>query len=294
MTTCRPRARLAAALACALLPAAARAVSPLPAAAANAGPAATGPAPSAEPVETPIAVPPLVPTGLLVAWKPTLLSVRVDSGSGATFGSDRLQAERGLLRYTFAFSEALPLVARAEVEGGRFQTDQERSTYGSNGSDLTVRALAGAGARLTSGLTLLVAAGALTRYQHGYANGGAPTVGVLGVVSNFELSLRLFPAVTLSLFGEGAIAPVAYDAQANLGKLNDSSELRGRLQLSFDLSRNLALDVGYDFTRWNMGFSQSTITGNASPDRAFFVDQREYALTLGLRLQHSGEDAGGR
>lgn len=292
MTTCRPHARLAAALACALLPAASLAqVAPGPAAAQLAAPAlATEPAapatpPAAEPVETPIAVPPLVPTGLLVAWKPTLLSVRVDSGAGATFGSDRVQAERGLLRYTFAFSEALPLVARAELEGGRFQTDQDRSTYGSNGSDATVRALAGAAARITPGFTLFVAAGALTRYQHGYANGGAPTVGVLGAVSNFELEFRLFPVVTLSLFGEGAIAPVAYDAQANLGKLSDSSELRGRLQVSFDLSRNLALDVGYDFTRWSMGFSQSTITGNAAPDRAFFVDQREYALTLGLRLQ---------
>jgi len=35
-----------------------------------------------EPREIPIVVPTPIPVGFLVAWKPTLLSVRVDSGAG--------------------------------------------------------------------------------------------------------------------------------------------------------------------------------------------------------------------
>ncbi len=70
----------------------------------------------------------------------------------------------------------------------------------------------------------------------------------------------------------------------NLGTLSDSSELRGRIQISVDLAPHTAVDVGYDFTRWHADFSRSTITGNAAPDRAFLVDQREYALTVGLRF----------
>jgi hypothetical protein len=237
-----------------------------------------------EPAETPIAVPALLPTGLLVAWKPTFLSVRVDSGSGATFGSDKFQPLRLLVRYTFAFSEEVPFVGRVEAEGGRFQTDQDRATYGSDGYDFTVRALAGAATRITPGFTVFASAGLLSRYQNGNANGGAPTVGVFGAVSNFELEFRVYPAITLSLFAEGAIAPFAYKTQANLGTLSDSSELRGRIQLSFDLAPHTALDVGYDFTRWHSDFSRSTITGNPTPDRAFLVDQREYALTVGLRF----------
>ena len=238
-----------------------------------------------EPPETPIAVPALLPTGLLIAWKPSILSVRVDSGSGATFGSDKFQPLRLLARYTFAFSEQVPFVGRVEAEGGRFQTDHDRATtYGSDGYDFTVRALAGAATRITPGFTVFASAGVLNRYQHGYAKGGAPTVGVFGAVSNFELEFRVYPIITLSLFAEGAIAPFAYATQANLGTLSDSSELRGRIQLSFDLAPNTAFDVGYDFTRWHSDFSRSTITGNPAPDRAFLVDQREYALTVGLRF----------
>jgi hypothetical protein len=235
--------------------------------------------------ETPIMVPPLTPTGFLLAWKPMLLTVRVDNGSGATFGSDKLQALRFLGRYTFAFSQRTPFVGRVELEGGEFRTDAEKGTFGSNGYDLTLRALAGASTRISPGFTVLASAGLITRYQHGFANGGAPTVGLVGVVSNMELEFLLAPNITLSIFGEGAITPYSYNAQFNIGKLSDASELRGRLQLSFDLSSNTAIDVGYDFTRWYAGFSQSTITGNLNPDRAFLVEQRESAVTLGLRLR---------
>ena len=213
-----------------------------------------------------------------------LLTVRVDNGVGTTFGSDKLQGLRALARYTFPVNEAWPFVGRVELEGGQFTTDQERSTFGSYGWDFTLRALAGAATRITPGFTVFASAGLITRYQHGYARGGAPTVGLAGVVSNMEFEFRLLPVVTLALFAEGAITPYAYNTQINLGTLSDASELRGRIQLSFDLARHTALDVGYDFTRWHGGFSQSTITGNTSPDRAFLVEQREYALTIGIRF----------
>src|SRR5207244_11791757 len=79
----------------------------------------------APPVDTqgvPIEVPDPTPTGLLIAWKPALLSVRVDSGSGAKFGSDSLQPFRGLARYTMRLAEDKPYFGRFEVEGGRFET----------------------------------------------------------------------------------------------------------------------------------------------------------------------------
>jgi hypothetical protein len=213
-----------------------------------------------------------------------ILSVRVDTGRGYAFGSDKLQALRFLGRYTFAFSDNVPFVGRVELEGGQFQTDQQNNTFGSNGYDFTLRGLAGAATRITPGFTVFASAGFITRYQHGYANGGAPTVGLFGAVSNMELEFRLFPIITLSLFAEGAITPYSYSAQVNLGQLSDASEFRARVQLSFDLASHTALDLGYDFTRWHAGFSESTITGNANPDRAFFVEQREYALTVGLRF----------
>jgi hypothetical protein len=238
-----------------------------------------------DPAETPIPVPPLTPTGFLVAWKPMLLTVRVDNGSGATFGSDKLQALRFLGRYTFALSKRAPFVGRVELEGGEFRTDAQNGTFGSNGYDFTLRGLAGAATRISPGFTVLASGGLITRYQHGYASGGAPTVGLVGVVSNIELEFMLWPYITLSLFAEGAITPYSYNAQVNLGRLSDASELRGRVQLSFDLSPNTAIDVGYDFTRWYSGFSQSTITGNLNPDRAFFVEQLESAVTVGLRLR---------
>jgi hypothetical protein len=248
-------------------------------------PKAAGQPAESDPSETLIMVPPLTPTGFLLAWKPMLLTVRVDNGTGATFGSDKLQALRFLGRYTFAFSQRAPFVGRVELEGGEFRTDAEKGTFGSNGYDFTLRGLAGASTRISPGFTVLASAGLITRYQHGYANGGAPTIGLVGVVSNMELEFLLWPNITLSIFGEGAITPYSYNAQFNLGRLADASELRGRVQVSFDLSPNTAIDVGYDFTRWYAGFSQSTITGNLNPDRAFFVEQRESAMTLGLRLR---------
>ena len=56
-----------------------------------------------EPAETPIVVPSPIPVGFLVAWKPTLLSIRIDSGQGAQFGSDKFQPLRILGRYTTTF-----------------------------------------------------------------------------------------------------------------------------------------------------------------------------------------------
>ena len=66
-----------------------------------------------------IEVPDPTPTGLLIAWKPALLSVRVDSGSGSRFGSDSLQPLRGLARYTTRLGQDKPYFARFELEGGR-------------------------------------------------------------------------------------------------------------------------------------------------------------------------------
>ncbi|GAC1595376.1 MAG: hypothetical protein NVS4B10_03780 [Myxococcales bacterium] len=241
--------------------------------------------PSESRSETPIPVPPLTPTGFLLAWKPMLLTVRVDNGRGATFGSDKLQALRLLARATYAFSERAPFVGRVELEGGEFRTDAEEGTFGSNGYDFTLRGLAGAATRISPGFTVLASAGLITRYQHGYASGGAPTVGLAGAVSNMELEFLLWPNITLSLFAEGAITPLAYNAQVNLGRLADASELRGRAQLSFDLAPNSAIDFGFDLTRWHASFSQSTITGNLNPDRAFLVDQIESAVTIGVRLR---------
>src|SRR5256886_16089706 len=73
----------------------------------------------------PIEVPDPTPVGLLIAWKPALLSVRVDSGSGSRFGSDSLQPLRGLLRYTTRLGQDKPFFGRFELEGGRFQTDNQ-------------------------------------------------------------------------------------------------------------------------------------------------------------------------
>src|SRR5207253_94303 len=56
--------------------------------------------PAEEPAETPISVPEPIPHGFLVAWKPMILSVRIDSGVGTRFGSDKFQPFRGLIRYT--------------------------------------------------------------------------------------------------------------------------------------------------------------------------------------------------
>ncbi len=234
--------------------------------------------------ETPIVVPSPVPTGILIAWKPTLLSVRIDTGAGGDkFGSDKLQALRGLARYTFLFDPDIPFVGRVELEGGQFKSDSQYAFAGSTGTDFTLRAMVGAATRITSRFTVFASVGAITRYQYGRASGGAPTIGVLGVLSNMELEFRLLPQLTLSLFAEAALAPIPYAAERDLGILSDASELRARLQFSLDLTRDVALDVGYDFTRWHTSLSGSTILGNSLPNQALLIEDRENALTLGVR-----------
>src|SRR5205823_4186712 len=103
--------------------------------------------------EVPIEVPDPTPTGLLVAWKPAILSVRVDSGQGTRFGSDSLQPLRGLVRYTLRIIKDKPFFGRVEVEGGRFETQNQG--LGSSGVDWTARVLVGAATRISSGVVLI-------------------------------------------------------------------------------------------------------------------------------------------
>ena len=106
--------------------------------------------PIGEPAETPITVPSPIPVGFLLAWKPMLLSVRVDTGAGAQFGSDKVMLLRGLFRWTTTmFGEKL--MARAEIEGGQFQSDTQGTATGSNGADVTARALVGTATRISPG-----------------------------------------------------------------------------------------------------------------------------------------------
>jgi hypothetical protein len=233
--------------------------------------------------EIPIEVPDPTPTGLIVAWKPAVFSLRVDTGKGGQFGSDNFEPLRGLARYTFQLAENKPYFGRVEVEGGRFETD-DQSGLGASGADVTARLLAGAATRITSGVIVIASAGLLTRYQWGRAQGGAPTIGNWGVVTNIELDVRVFPTVTLSAFVEGAIAPFPYVAQSNLGDLSDADEVRARLQVSIDLNRSTAVEVGYDFTRWHASFSNSTILPN-NPGGALLIETREHAATIGLRFK---------
>jgi len=219
--------------------------------------------PSPEVREIPIEVPDPTPVGLLLAWKPALLSVRVDSGTGAKFGSDSLQPLRGLARYTFRIREDKPFFGRVEVEGGRFETDNQ-----------------GLG---STGVVLVASAGAITRYEVGRSANGAPTIGVFGLDSNIELSYRIFPTVTVSGYLEGAITPYPYLAQSNLGDLSDADEVRVRFQVSFDVSRSASMDLGYDFTRWHAVFTNASIL--PTTDRALIVETREHAATFGLRLR---------
>src|SRR5207237_6259469 len=74
--------------------------------------------PPPEVPETPIEIPDPTPVGLLVAWKPSLLSVRLDTGKGSQFGSDKLQPLRFLGRYTAQFAPTKPYFGRIELEGG--------------------------------------------------------------------------------------------------------------------------------------------------------------------------------
>jgi hypothetical protein len=232
--------------------------------------------------EIPIDVPDPTPTGLLIAWKPAILSVRLDQGRGGSpFGSETLQPARVLGRFTFQLLENKPFFGRVEAEGGRFDTSQ--AALGSSGADVTGRLLAGAATRITSGVLLIAGAGLLTRYEWGRPTGGAPTIGMFGVASNLELDVRIVPAISVSAFVEGAIAPFPYLAQSNLGDLADSSEIRGRLQFSYDVSPLVAIDVGYDFTRWHASFTNSTILGTT--DRALFIESRDHAATLGVRFK---------
>src|ERR1041384_7998331 len=229
-------------------------------------------------------VPSAIPVGFLVAWKPSILSVRVDSGAGSEFGSDKFQPLRGLFRYTTtAYGERL--LARAEVEGGRFQSDTQGARIGTDGVDFTLRLLGGVAARITTGFTMTASAGFITRYQVGSkADTGAPRIGIFGVTSNMEAEYRIAPLVTISGYVEGGLTPFPYLAQKDLGLLSDASEFRIRLQLSFDLGTNTALDVGYDFTRWHASFDESKIIDPAQPaNQALLMEAREHAITIGVR-----------
>jgi hypothetical protein len=236
------------------------------------------------PREIPISVPSPIPVGFLVAWKPALVSVRVDSGAGAQFGSDKLQPLRALVRYTTtAFDQKL--LARAELEGGQLQTDTQGTTLGSNGFDLTARLLGGVVQRISPGLNLTAAAGFITRYQWGTeAQGGAPRIGIFGATSNLEVEYRIAPLLTVEAYVEGALAPLPYAAQHNLGLLSDASELKARLQLSLDIAPRAAVDFGYDFTRWHATFTGSNVLDPAgTADKALLVESRDHALTIGVR-----------
>src|SRR5205814_5411287 len=156
--------------------------------------------------EIPIEIPDPTPTGLLLAWKPTVLSVRLDTGTGdSKFGSESFEPGRGLARFTFQLLGNKPFFGRVEAEGGQFKTSEAR--LGSTGADITGRFLAGAATRITSGVVLTAGAGVLTRYEWGRPTGGVPTIGMFGVASNLELDIRLLPAISLGFFVEGAIAP---------------------------------------------------------------------------------------
>jgi hypothetical protein len=232
--------------------------------------------------EVPIEIPDPTPTGLLFAWKPTVLSVRLDTGRGdSQFSSESFAPARGLARFTFQIVADKPFFGRLEVEGGQVKTSE--AALGSTGADVTGRFLAGAATRITSGVVLTAGAGFLTRYEWGKPSGGVPTIGMFGVASNLELDIRVLPAISLGFFVEGAIAPFPYAAQDNLGDLSDASEFRGRIQLSYDVSSSMALDIGYDFTRWHAAFTNSTIVN--STDRALFIESRDHAATFGIRFK---------
>ncbi|MCA1828956.1 MAG: hypothetical protein ABR567_01360 [Myxococcales bacterium] len=239
------------------------------------------------PAETPILVPSPIPVGFLLAWKPMVLSVRTDTGSGAQYGSDTFQPFRLLGRYTTTLLEER-MLARAEIEGGEFRTDSQSVNgvvrIGSDGFDVTARALIGTAVRIASGFTITASTGLITRLQRGRAVGGAPNIGVFGATSNTELEFRVAPLVSLSAFIEGGLLPWAYAEQKDLGELGVTSEFRTRLQVSIDVSTRMSVDVGWDFTWWHASFTQSRILSPTNtPDQALLVEAREHALTIGLR-----------
>lgn len=235
--------------------------------------------PPAGPKETAIPVPVPAPSGLLLAWKPTILTVRVDTGAGSKFGSDKFQPLRGLARYTVMAKEGTPFFGRFELEGGQFESDDQG--IGSRGFDVVARVTGGAGTRIFDRTLFTASFGAITRYQRGSAEGGAPRLGAFGAMANAELNYRLFPTITISVMGEAAVIPFPYAAQRNLGDLSDASEFRARIQLSFDVTRDFAVELGYDFTRWHATFVSSTIL-SATPG-ALVLESREYAFAGGLR-----------
>jgi hypothetical protein len=231
--------------------------------------------------EIPIAVPTPIPVGISLAWKPTFLSVRADNGLGTQFGSDKFQPVRGLARYTTTLLDE-KLMARAEVEAGQFQTDT--ANIGTQGWDMTVRLLGGTATRLSQKFAITASAGLLTRYQHGRAQSAAPNFGVLGITSNLEFEYRFAPLVSASFYLEGGLAPVAYGSQARLGELSDASELRGRVQVSLDVTSRTAVDVGYEYTRWHSSFTGSALLRPGAPaDRVLLLEAREHAMTISIR-----------
>lgn len=244
------------------------------------------PAAAEEPPETPIAVPSPIPTGFLLAWKPMILSVRSDTGTGAKYGSDTFQPFRLLGRYTTTLLGER-LLARAEIEGGQFQTDTQGNGanvfLGSDGYDATLRLLAGTATRIGPGFTITGSAGLITRYQRGRAIGGAPNIGVFGATSNMELEYRVAPLVSVGFFVEGGLLPWAYDEQKDLGVLSETSEFRTRLQVAVDVTQKMSIDIGWDFTWWHASFTESKILSNGGADQALLLEAREHALTLGLR-----------
>src|SRR4030088_1369133 len=208
---------------------------------------------------------------------------RCASTRGAVWGSEpaSCRRRRGRGRYTMRLIAEKPFFGRFELEGGRFETQNQG--LGSTGLDWTGRVLAGAATRITSGVILIASAGLVTRYEVGRSRGGAPTIGIFGIDSNIELEMRLFPTITLSGYLEGAITPWPYLAQSNLGDLSDADQVRVRLQLSIAVSRSATMEFGYDLPRWHSTFTNSTILGTV--DRALLVETREHAATFGLRYK---------
>lgn len=257
----------------------------LASAAASAAPApetAPSPLPPPDLLETPIPVPSAIPTGFLIAFKPQVLTVRIDSGKGSEFGSDKLQFGRGLLGYTTKLLDDKQFLGRVELEGGQFQSDPEGKRLGTDGYDVALRLLGGAATRISQGITLIASAGLLTRYQRGRAVGGAPEIGLWGAVTNLEVTVRVYPSITLGFFVEGGLTPLPYLSESRLGVLSDASELRLRAQVTFHLYKDISLDVGYDFTRWHASFVGTTLLGNEKPDQALLIESRQHALLFGL------------
>lgn len=241
------------------------------------------------PEEVPLPSPAPVPIGFLLAWKPSILSVRVDAGQGAKFGSDKVQPLRLMASYTRSLDELAPFVGRIEVEGGQFSTDDEGSGpglfAGSTGAEWIGRLTVGASTKVFSGFNILGSIGFFSRYQWGRASGGAPTLGVFGAVASSELQFRVAPVLTVVLFGEVALAPFPYWAESRLGDLSDCSEIKGRLQLSLDLTQDFAIDLGFELARWHLAFTRSTIlsTDNPPTPQALLIGARQFQLTLGAR-----------